>query len=125
MLGMKLHPVATIRSSYFPVRNTDFDLPGNSGKSVTRRFKSRVGLATLVNTAMETNLTPCTRLLRLAEVVELTSLSASLIYGLIREGQFPAPLKLSANRRAWCPEALRDWVASRHPEAYSSAGSTS
>lgn len=67
--------------------------------------------------AMETNLSPCTRLLRLAEVVELTSPSASLIYGLIREGQFPAPLKLSANRRAWTPAAIQAWLRQKEASA--------
>lgn len=74
---MKLHRPCLTISAHGVVGQAEFDLPGNSGKSVTRRFKSRVVLTTAVSTAMEAGTPPDTRLLRIAEVVELTSLSSS------------------------------------------------
>lgn len=40
-------------------------------------------------------------LLRLPEVLELTKLGRSTLYRLMSDGQFPAPIKLSARAVAW------------------------
>lgn len=47
-------------------------------------------------------------LLRIKQVEEVTSLSKSTIYRLIRQGKFPKPLKLTAMRRVgWHPADIQ------------------
>jgi prophage regulatory protein len=95
----------------------DAYLASGYGRCVYSPPKKQSSPESRVNKEMEPDTTTSMRLLRLQEVVELTSLSASLIYGLIREGQFPAPLKLSANRRAWTPAAIQAWLRQKEASA--------
>ena len=55
-----------------------------------------------------------TRLLKLAAVRDLTTLSRSEIYRRISEGRFPAPVRLGgAKRVAWVEAAVTDWIDSQ------------
>ena len=60
---------------------------------------------------------PETRLLRLDDVVEATTLSKSLIYALMRVGAFPEPVRLSENRIAWTAAAVQEWITQRSPDS--------
>jgi len=53
------------------------------------------------------------KLLKKAEVVEITSLSAVTIWRLVRAGKFPKAVQLSPGRVAWREEDIRAWVAAR------------
>lgn len=53
------------------------------------------------------------RLLRIAEVQNLTGLKRSSIYRLIQEDRFPHPLKLSERACAWRESAVCTWIAER------------
>jgi len=75
-----------------------------------------------VNTGMHVPVPPETRLLRLDDVVEATTLSKSLIYALIRVGAFPEPVRLSENRVAWTEAAIRRWIEHRSGTAPSTGG---
>lgn len=57
----------------------------------------------------------CRRLLKRQEVEAATTLSRSSIYRLIANGQFPQPIKLSSNRRAWLSEDVDAWLELRKP----------
>jgi predicted DNA-binding transcriptional regulator AlpA len=52
-------------------------------------------------------------LLNLRDVKRCTTLSRSTIYRLISTNQFPKPLAVSPNRRAWSAQAIYEWLASR------------
>ncbi|MBS0570196.1 MAG: AlpA family phage regulatory protein [Proteobacteria bacterium] len=54
-----------------------------------------------------------TRLLRLPDVMALTSLRKSQLYALAKSGQFPQPLKLSERCSAWSEMSVRAWIAER------------
>lgn len=54
---------------------------------------------------------------RLAEILSLTGLSRSTIYELMRKGQFPRPVNLSARAVAWPESAIAAWLASREQTA--------
>lgn len=56
---------------------------------------------------------PDLQLLRLPEVVERTRLSRSQIYALVKQGEFPPPVKLSANFAVWVAAEIQSWIASR------------
>lgn len=56
------------------------------------------------------------RILRLGEVVQVTSLSRSTIWRLEIAGQFPRRIRLSTNRVGWHQQEVEDWVASRSQE---------
>ncbi|MDE0304389.1 MAG: AlpA family phage regulatory protein [Albidovulum sp.] len=58
---------------------------------------------------------PFERLLRIAEVMRLTGLSKSTIHRKWRSGEFPAPLKLFRDGRAfgWKQSEILDWMRSR------------
>ena len=55
------------------------------------------------------------RILRIEEVVQVTSLSRSSLYQAIAEGQFPPPVRVGARRVGWRQGEIIDWIASRPP----------
>ena len=52
-------------------------------------------------------------LLRLPAVESTTGLKKSSIYARIKEGSFPAPVKLGVRSVAWRSDALSEWIESR------------
>lgn len=52
-------------------------------------------------------------MLKCPSVKEATGLSKSHLYALIRRGDFPAPLKLSARAVAWRESDVMAWLDSR------------
>jgi prophage regulatory protein len=57
------------------------------------------------------------RLLPLAAVVELTSLSRSFVYEAVKTKAFPRPVKLSPNRVAWPESVIAAWIATKIADA--------
>lgn len=55
------------------------------------------------------------QLIKLPDVIQLTGLSSSSIYRLGSVGEFPKPIKLTANGRssAWIAEEVHQWVSDR------------
>jgi predicted DNA-binding transcriptional regulator AlpA len=53
------------------------------------------------------------RVLRLNEVVQVTSLSRSTIWRLESAGQFPRRISLSGHRVGWLENDIDQWIASR------------
>lgn len=52
-------------------------------------------------------------ILRLPEVMRLTSLSKTTIYRLEALGQFPARVKLSESASGWQAGQVQEWIANR------------
>lgn len=50
------------------------------------------------------------KILRLKKVLELTSLTRSVLYYLIAEKKFPRPLQLSKRRVGWRHQDVADWI---------------
>ncbi|HMN20580.1 MAG TPA: AlpA family phage regulatory protein [Ottowia sp.] len=61
------------------------------------------------------------RFLSIADVREMTNLSASTIYELIGAGKFPPQIKLTGRRSVWSEGAIQAWMRAR--AAASIAGS--
>jgi predicted DNA-binding transcriptional regulator AlpA len=57
------------------------------------------------------------RLLRLPELEGTVSLKKSTIYGMVKRGEFPAPVQVSARCVAWRSSAVAAWLASRQTKA--------
>ena len=57
------------------------------------------------------------RHLRRRAVEEITGLSRSTIYDLMRRGLFPRPVKLTGKAVAWPESAIAEWLASREHAA--------
>lgn len=53
---------------------------------------------------------PTTGFVRLPQVLSVIPLSRSAIYQAIREGRFPAPVKLGPRTAAWSVDAIREWI---------------
>ena len=53
------------------------------------------------------------RLLRLSEVQTRTALGRSTIYRLMRNGDFPEPLKIGARAVRWRESEIEEWLAAR------------
>lgn len=53
------------------------------------------------------------RLLRITDVMRITSLSRSSIYAYVKAGLFPAPLSLGLRCRRWLESAVYAWIDSR------------
>lgn len=51
--------------------------------------------------------------LRLPEVKAMIGLSKSSLYALIKEKQFPAPVRLGTRAVAWVKSEVRQWAAAR------------
>ena len=53
------------------------------------------------------------RLLRLSAVQTRTALGRSTIYRLMRNGDFPEPLKIGARAVRWRESEIEEWLAAR------------
>lgn len=53
------------------------------------------------------------RLLRLAEVMQLTGLRRTTLYSLQARGEFPLRVVISANTVAWVEAEVQQWLAQR------------
>ena len=53
------------------------------------------------------------RVLRLHEVVTRVGLSKSTLWRYIKDGEFPAPIKLGPRASGWIEHEIDDWIASR------------
>ncbi|MGJ3232220.1 MAG: helix-turn-helix transcriptional regulator [Oceanicaulis sp.] len=59
---------------------------------------------------MKTDQPATDQLLKIAEVVKLTSLSRSTIYALIDARKFPKPRRVGARRVAWLRSEVDRWI---------------
>lgn len=58
------------------------------------------------------------KLLRLKTVENLTGLSRSSIYRMVKAGEFPPPIKLTGSRSvAWVTEEVDAWIQARISES--------
>ncbi|WP_059021359.1 MULTISPECIES: AlpA family transcriptional regulator [Vibrionaceae] len=53
------------------------------------------------------------RLIKLKEVMTLTSLARSTIYKYMSEGQFPKTVPLGCRSVGWVEEEITDWILER------------
>lgn len=53
------------------------------------------------------------RMLRIAEVLRITGVSTATLYRWIKDGHFPAPVKLGPNSVGWRASVVRNWIDSR------------
>lgn len=59
---------------------------------------------------------PVDRFLKLEAVMEITSWGKTAIYKNVKEGSFPAPVKLDARRVAWSSSSVAAWVEAKKSE---------
>lgn len=65
---------------------------------------------------------PSERLLRLPDVTSKVGLGKSSIYEKVRQGTFPAPVKLSRRAVCWPASAVDAWIADRIKDGASTGG---
>jgi prophage regulatory protein len=53
------------------------------------------------------------RLLKLAEVMEITALGRASIYQQVKRGTFPKPIKLGRRSTAWPASEIQAWIRDR------------
>ena len=53
------------------------------------------------------------QVLKLKDVVAITSLSRSTIYRLASSGEFPRPIKLACHASGWLREDVENWLSVR------------
>lgn len=58
-------------------------------------------------------------LLRLPTVLLMTGIKKTMLYGLIRDGSFPAPVKIGARVSVWPMQAVQAWIDSQVIQARS------
>ena len=63
------------------------------------------------------------RLLRLPEVLDRIGLGRSRVYDLVKEGRFPAPVRLSDRAIAWVESEVDCWCQARVDERDAEASS--
>ncbi len=61
------------------------------------------------------------KIIKLPEVMEITTLSRASIYRLIADGDFPKQVKLSTRACAWVEQDVLNWLNERINSRYSSA----
>ena len=54
-----------------------------------------------------------TALLRLKDVESKSGTPRSTIYWLVKQGRFPAPIKISERSSAWLESEIDEWIQSR------------
>ncbi|MDW8371840.1 MAG: AlpA family phage regulatory protein [Geminicoccaceae bacterium] len=50
------------------------------------------------------------RLLKIGEVVNITGISKSVIYAMVRRGEFPPPIKIGYKTARWSSEEVYAWM---------------
>ena len=55
--------------------------------------------------------------LRQRELRRFVPWSRSTLYAKVRAGEFPAPIRLSANTSAWRVEDVREWIRTKSAQA--------
>lgn len=55
--------------------------------------------------------------IKLREVMKRTSLGKNLIYTLMKTGDFPQSIKLSARRQAWIESEVDQWMKEKFKES--------
>ena len=62
------------------------------------------------------------RIIRMNELVDKVGYARSTLHALVKDGQFPAPFKLTPNGRAigWFENTIDQWLQERatHPESH-------
>lgn len=53
------------------------------------------------------------KLIKLSEVMALTSLGRSTVYKFVAEGKFPKQVSLGPNCVAWVEDEVKDWISSK------------
>ena len=53
------------------------------------------------------------KILKLKDVVQMTSIGKVTIWRLEQRGEFPEKIVLSPNRVGWIEDEISDWIASR------------
>lgn len=53
---------------------------------------------------------PCTRLIRLSEVLERTGFGKAWIYRLISQNRFPQPVKIGVRAIAFVESEIDEWI---------------
>ena len=63
---------------------------------------------------------PTGRIIRMNELVDKVGYAKSTIHALVKDGQFPAPFKLTPNGRAigWFEETIDQWLQEMARAAY-------
>ena len=56
------------------------------------------------------------RMLRRRSVEQMTGLSKSTLYRLIKQGNFPPPLRLTAKAVRWRRDEVNEWLSGRPPQ---------
>lgn len=64
---------------------------------------------------IKTSTTPNSQiyLLRRLDVEKMTSLSKTSIYNLIKDGDFPRPIRLLDNKVTWVDQEVQAWIANK------------
>lgn len=53
------------------------------------------------------------KILRLRRVLEKTGMGRSSVWRMVKEGTFPAPIKLSPRMVGWVEEEVNDWLVEK------------
>lgn len=61
-------------------------------------------------------------LLRRKQVQEICAMARSTLWAKVRNGSFPAPLKIGPRTRAWTASSVHAWIAEQTQRLAGSAG---
>jgi prophage regulatory protein len=56
------------------------------------------------------------RFIRLPEVKKMTGLGKTTLYGMVKDGEFPAPVKIGGRAVAWVESEVDQWAVGRLAE---------
>ena len=59
------------------------------------------------------------KFLRLPQVLEATGLKRALIYYMVKDGEFPKPIKIGKRAVAWIESEVQEWIRDRIKESRS------
>ena len=51
------------------------------------------------------------KILKCKDVLQITSLSTSTMYRMIKQNRFPAPIKLSTHAAGWIESEVYEWIS--------------
>jgi prophage regulatory protein len=81
--------------------------------SVARRARQCDQAGNRIEGGNEMNASEKGQLIDMKRVTEMTTLSRTTLWRMVRQGRFPRPIKISPNRVAWREYDVVDWVQAR------------
>jgi len=108
----------TVRELQLFQRHIDVFKSQLTKRDISEKTRSRIPELALTIEQAPNNSKQPNDLIRIKEVMQMTSLSRSSIYNQRNSGDFPSPIQLSARSVAWVRSDVETWISDKVNNTY-------